>query len=330
MSFTVKQLKAFATVAGTGGFRTAAEALNLSPAAVSLLVRELESAVGFAVFERTTRRVVLSRAGKEFLPAAQRLLTEMKSAELTALEAKANSAGAVRVAAPLVIASLILPFAIAEFQRRNPGTVVRPIDASVAELIHLVEADRADFAIGADRPTGVGVERKRLYDTPWVVWCAPDHPLAQMKTVCWRDLMDYPVIGVGDDFEARIAVAIDRVQGLRHFAPSYVVTNITTALGLALAGLGVTVAPSYVEVFAGALGLVGRDLGEPTVNREMSLFRPTTRTLNDVAAQFERFLLSFVRERHLTQLGPQVVRSVDAGQRLLAATIVQGGSRTGQ
>jgi DNA-binding transcriptional LysR family regulator len=313
MSFTVRQLKAFATVAGTGGFRTAAEALSLSPAAVSLLVRELESAVGFAVFERTTRRVVLSRAGKEFLPAAERLLTEMKSAQLTALEVKASSAGAVRVAAPLVIASLILPFVIAEFQRRNPGLAVRPVDASVADLIRLVEADQADFAIGADRPTGVAVLRQRLYDTPWVVWCAPEHPLAQVRAVCWHDLKNHSVIGAGDDFEVRIAVALEKVPGLRHFAPAYVVANVTTALGLASAGLGVTLAPSYVEVIAGVLGLVRRDLEQPRINREMSLFRATTRPLTDAAAQFERFLLSFVRERHFTQFARQAAPRFGSG-----------------
>src|SRR5690606_15075556 len=98
MNFTIKQLRALIAIAETGSFRAAAEMLCLSPAAVSLLVRELESGLGFAVFERTTRRVGLSRAGREFLPAAQRLLRELNATVLSAREVQARSAGTVRVA----------------------------------------------------------------------------------------------------------------------------------------------------------------------------------------------------------------------------------------
>ncbi|MFZ3116991.1 MAG: LysR family transcriptional regulator, partial [Variovorax sp.] len=65
---SLRQLEAFARVAELHSFSAAAERLGLTAQAVSQLVAELESILGFRVFDRTTRRVALSAAGRDFLP----------------------------------------------------------------------------------------------------------------------------------------------------------------------------------------------------------------------------------------------------------------------
>lgn len=297
MNFTIKQLRALIAIAETGSFRAAAEMLCLSPAAVSLLVRELESGLGFAVFERTTRRVGLSRAGREFLPAAQRLLRELNATVLSAREVQARSAGTVRVAAPLVIASAILPPVIAAFQAQHPDIAVRPVDASIEGLVQLVEEDQADLALGADRPTGTTIVREAICDTPWMLWCSPEHPLARRDGVQWRELEAYPLIAPGTAFEAVAAKVLDAAAG-RHLTPAYAVTNITTALGLASAGLGVTVSPAYVGVVAKVLGLVGQPLTEPVLRRELCLFGPAKRPMAPAVDLFRRFAIEHLRRHH--------------------------------
>ena len=70
MQITHRQLRAFVMVAEAGSFSLASQRLHLSPSAVSLLIRELEGVLDFRLLERTTRHVVLTPAGREFIPSA--------------------------------------------------------------------------------------------------------------------------------------------------------------------------------------------------------------------------------------------------------------------
>ena len=64
MQVKIRHLKAFDAAVRLGSFVEAAGALHVTPAALSLAMRELESALGFQVMERTTRRLQLTDAGR--------------------------------------------------------------------------------------------------------------------------------------------------------------------------------------------------------------------------------------------------------------------------
>lgn len=75
-------------------------------------------------------------------------------------------------------------------------------------------------------------------------------------------------------------------------APVQVVDNISTALGLAAAGLCYTISPAYVQALALPLGLVMRKIDKPVVMREMSLFRAADRTLSPAATGFGEHVIA--------------------------------------
>ena len=82
--YTLRQLDAFVTVADMLSFTAAADRLALTPSAVSQLVVELESSLGFKLFERSTRKVALSAAGQAFYGSAQTVLKHLRLAEVAA------------------------------------------------------------------------------------------------------------------------------------------------------------------------------------------------------------------------------------------------------
>lgn len=296
MNLTIKQLRAFATVADLQSFSLAAERLSLTPGAVSLLVRDLEAEVGFSLFDRTTRRVSLSKAGRDYLPAAQQALRQIQAAVMAANDVKNRATGVVRVAAPLIVAHSMLPQAMAEYHRIHADVLIRPVDCTVENLVRIVEEDHADLAIGPDRPTNDRVERHALYDSPWVLWCAPGHPLARRRRITWAMLKGHAVIAAGRDYESRVAEALQQTPEQDRFVPTYIVDNITTALGIAAVGLGVTLSPTYVGVVARDLGLVMKRMEEPEIVREFSLFVPR-RALTPAVAAFAEFLRGHLTAR---------------------------------
>jgi DNA-binding transcriptional LysR family regulator len=100
MHVTLRQLRALVAVVETGSFSEAAKAMNLSQAALSGLISELENRVGVRLLDRNTRSVSLSAVGQSFEPMARRVLSTLEEALDSLADLKELRRGVVRVAAP--------------------------------------------------------------------------------------------------------------------------------------------------------------------------------------------------------------------------------------
>ncbi|MES2951611.1 MAG: LysR family transcriptional regulator [Pseudomonadota bacterium] len=287
---TLRQFEAFLAIADLHGIGAAAQRLGLTSSAVSQLLAELESELGFRLFDRTTRRVSLSSAGKDFLSSAESVLRHVQAAAQSADDIRNRAAGIVRVGAPLVLASTALPAAIAEYARKKPKVIVRICDTPVEQLVARVASGDVDLAIGPDRPTGDEVHCEQVYATPWVLWCAPTHRLNRLSRVRWQDLRDVPLVTTGRDHEGGVAQMFVNLPADTRIIPIDVVDNVTTAFGLASHGLAATLAPTYVAPLAATFGLVMRNIVEPETIRHVCIYRPVARALSPPADGFAEFL----------------------------------------
>ena len=300
---TLRQFEAFVAVADLRSFAAASERLGLTSSAVSQLVAELESTLGFRVFDRNTRKVNLSSAGRDFLGSAETVLRHMRLAESAAADVRNRAAGVVRVGAPLVLAGSVLPAAIRAFGEQRPKVVVRIRDTAVDALVDSVASGDVDLSVGPDRAAGDGVTREPVFDSPWVLWCAPTHPLAARKVLRWDELRDVPLVAAGRDHERSVAqMHVNAPEGER-LRPVDIVDNISTALGLAAEGLAVTLAPAYVGVLAEKLGLVMRRVTQPEAIRQVCVYRPTVRSMPPAAEAFAEFLVDWLRTWQATTSG---------------------------
>jgi DNA-binding transcriptional LysR family regulator len=80
MNITSRQLTAFVLIARHESFSRAAEQMYITQSGISIIVRDLESQLGFRLFDRTTRKVTVSERGARFLPIATRCLSELEGA----------------------------------------------------------------------------------------------------------------------------------------------------------------------------------------------------------------------------------------------------------
>lgn len=276
--FTLRQLDAFATVAELHSFTDAAQRLGLTAQAVSQLVAELESVLGFRLFDRTTRRVSLSGAGRDFLNSSETVMRHVRAAEGAAADVRNRAAGIVRIGAPLVLASLAVPAAIRAYQALHPKVVVRIRDVTVDGLVDAVASGDVDLAIGPDRAMGPDVVREVIFDSRWVLWCTPDHPLARRRSLRWEDLRGLALVAAGRDHERSVARMHLSAPEAERVTPVDVVDNISTALGIAAQGLAATLAPAYVGVLATSFGLVMRRVTDPETVRNVCLYSTDLRT----------------------------------------------------
>jgi len=312
---TLRQCEAFAAVADTLGFATAGERLGLSSSAVSQLIAELESTVGFRVFDRSTRRVGLSSAGRDFLPAVISVLRQMRLAETAATDVRHRTAGIVRIGAPPVLAGWVLPAAAERFLADRPKVAIRIRDVPVDALVERVAEGELDLAIGPDRMVGDTVSRETLFDSAWVLWCAPSHPLAERRQLRWADLRDVALVAAGRDHERSVAAMHASAPEGTRVHPVDVVDNITTALGLAARGLAVTLAPAYVAAAAVPMGLVSRRVLGPEAIRQVCIYRPVTRAIAPAAEAFAEHLAAWLPAWHRASGGVRKARAAAKSRR---------------
>jgi DNA-binding transcriptional LysR family regulator len=126
----------FRRVVERGGFSAAAADLELSNAAVSKHVRELEEALGAALITRTTRRLSLTEAGEAYFRRCCAILDEIDAAELEAAAGQSEPSGRLRINAPMTLGLLHVSPLLAEFSRLYPRlTLDLVLDDRMVDLV---------------------------------------------------------------------------------------------------------------------------------------------------------------------------------------------------
>ena len=107
MDLSLRQIRAFVSVAHLKSFTRAANLLHLSQPALTVQIRRLEDALAVRLLDRNTRTVELTRVGRELAPVFQRLLRELDTVVIDTRDLAAKRYGVVRIAAlPSVAAGL--------------------------------------------------------------------------------------------------------------------------------------------------------------------------------------------------------------------------------
>ncbi|MDR3426978.1 LysR substrate-binding domain-containing protein [Silvimonas sp.] len=286
MNITLRQLRAFLAVARGGGFTEAARELNLTQSALSLLVKDLEAEIGFRLFDRTTRRVVLSQPGAEFLPAARQIFDDLQSAVRSASDLATLEKGRVRICAPQMLACTLIAPAMARYHADHPKVELKLVDTLLGNMLDAVVAGEVDFAVGPDRKNDAHLLRTPLFQSPFALWCRSDHPLASCASVAWSQLAAHSIIIMESDFSTRVLPELQTQDPTLTLTPSYTVGFVSTGLGMAGAGLGAVIAPAYVAPMAQAFNLRCVQLTGPQLSREVSVYRRPDRSLSPAAAKF--------------------------------------------
>jgi len=295
VKITIRQIECFLAAAELGNFSRASERLNMAQPALSQAIRDLEGELSLRLFDRTTRRVELTEAGKEFQNSAAKALDELERAIKGVHELAERRRGRLRVAAPPLLAAVVLPRAIAEFQKRFGGISVQLLDVGTEQIVESVRSGKADCGLGTFSPAEDGIERMSLVRDSLMVFCHDQSPLIATEKVGWRDLEDRPLVTLTRDSGIRLLVEVGFEMAEIPFRPAYEVTQVATAIALVEAGLGVAVLPTYALAAARNRKVIGKPLGEPNISREISLIRAAGRSASPAVTSFSAIVARYVQ-----------------------------------
>lgn len=191
----INQIKAFLTVVELESFSLAAERLHITQPAVSKRIRQLEINVGTELFDRISKRSILTPNGKTFRPHAERILQELKSYRFSLSRQQDSPSGSLSFATSHHIGLHRLPGTLRDFKIRYPQ-----VDLD----LHFMDSEDACAAI-ANNELELAIvtlpeiaEEKLECEPVWidqlVVVTATDHPLAGQLDIDPVDLLEHVAI----------------------------------------------------------------------------------------------------------------------------------------
>ena len=287
-SFTpsMRQLRAFRAVYQLRKLSAAAEQLSVTQSAVSVLIRQLEEGLGVRLFDRTTRSLQPTQAAAEAVVVAERILRVVDSLGAGLRDLTQLRRGRVCLAVTPTLAEILLPRVIRRFAALHPEIRVVIDDCAPDQFVSRVLGEHVDFGIGTPERAAAGVDSQTLVRDHLSLVCAPDHPLAGLRTPRWRDLQGHGVITVRPGYGIRPLVDGAAAAAGVQLEVVNEVSFLSTALWMTASGLGPSVMPSAFALHSPHQDLVVRTLGSPRVSRDVSVVTKRGRSLPPACERF--------------------------------------------
>ncbi|MGW7027551.1 LysR family transcriptional regulator [Streptomyces xanthophaeus] len=246
----IKKLRILRTLAEQGTVTATAEALHMTPSAVSQQLTNLARQLGVVLLEAQGRRVRLTDAAHLVLRHAEAVFAQLERADAELAGYLAGDAGEVRIGAfSTAVPALVVP-AVAALRRTHPRVEVRVRETEAAESYELLSAGVVDLALSlaAHAPTARDgrFTRITLLGDPLDVALPPDHPRAGARTLRLADLSGDPWIYGGSGPWSQIARGACEAAG---FVPeqAHSASGWTAILAMVEAGMGVALVPRMVS-----------------------------------------------------------------------------------
>lgn len=250
---SLRQLQYFVRIAELGSYRRAAETFGMSQPPLTQQMQALEQRLGVRLFDRASRRVVLTAAGESLLADAQRLLGDLVTscALLSAIER--GEAGRIRAGMTDDYLTSTTVDRLLAFVRAHPHVRLQAEIGVSTDLISKLEDNELDLVLASRMPVGGElIEQHRLPASEIVLLVAAAHPLAGRRVADLSQLADEAWILMPDNspspFARRCRDLLNRANidpRVLHCSSSASLTArlVADGLGIAFASRG-SVAPS--------------------------------------------------------------------------------------
>jgi DNA-binding transcriptional LysR family regulator len=267
-----RQLLAFLEVIRLQSFARAAEQVHLSPSGMSMLVKELEEQVGARLFDRTTRSVTLTDAGRRLQPIAEKVVGELRGVQAALGGTDAAVRSRLDVAATPMVSASLLPDVIRVFGESHPHVQIALADVDVSVVRQRVLQGEADIGLGFFVKPAVGLLRQPLCKFRLMRISPPgEGPAGRRSGLPWSSLLGLPLVSLPADnpIQALIEKELARIGQSREERPR--MNLIGTIIAMVRAGRGHAVIPSFAVEECVRQGLGVTMLRDPVVHLELYL-----------------------------------------------------------
>jgi DNA-binding transcriptional LysR family regulator len=237
----LRHLRYFVTVAEELSFRRAAERLHMAQPPLSAQIKALESDLKVRLFERTTRQVRLTHAGRVFLEEARTVLAASSNAQERAREAEHGVAGTLRFGIIAPSANAWLARILSEFRQKYPAVQLSLFDLTSTEQLRRLRIGELDAGLLRPPVSFPELDYSFVDESQQVLALPLAHPLAKKRNIEWKDFHEQEMVlmhpsaqhGYYDAFFAQCAKVSAKPKAVQY------ANDIQTKMWLISAGFGI-------------------------------------------------------------------------------------------
>lgn len=270
----LRQIEFFRAVMMSGSASRAAELLGVTQPAVSRAISDLESRIGFSLFDRIKGRLMPTPEGRLFFADVNTAFVGLDSLRSAAARIRDFGSGSLRIASLSALGSTLVPKAVRRFRVNNPDIAITLQIASSSTVRDLVARQQFDLGLAADEVDLSGVDHTAFASFRAVCAMPPDHPLVNREKIKAADLHNMAFIALSPEDRARrrMQEVFDRAGVRPHIVVETPNSSTICALALEGAGLGL-VNQAATEGFE-ERGLVLKPFEPAVYFKAVILFRP--------------------------------------------------------
>ncbi|EAR4052395.1 LysR family transcriptional regulator [Salmonella enterica] len=243
--FELSQLRFFLAVATELNFSRAAKRLNMTQPPLSRQIQLLEHQLGVELFDRTTRSVVLTAAGRRFFIEAQDLLQRAHVAMLNAQKMSQGNIGSVNISFVASAVYAFLPMVVARGKERYPHIDISLKEMTTGEQFEALRLRQSDIGLVRAPSALTGVSSEILVSEPFVLAVPPQHELATLSDITIAHLDKQPFIMYALSAWQPFYELLTGMFRSNNIQPDYVqyIGSTLTILSLVNAGMGMAFVP---------------------------------------------------------------------------------------
>lgn len=245
-TLNLRHLKLFLAVAEDLHFSNAAKRMGVAEPAVSRAIRALEQELDVALFNRNSRNVKLTSAGRMLQIEGAGVLDQLTRAVRTTHAAAQGEHGVLRIGYMDFALEGAFPRILKEFRARHAGVAVIARASHTEQILADLQGRHVDVGFLIGPVEDPEIESRTLHDDTFVVVVSDTHRYAEQRDVCLTDLADEPLIMGRRETWAPYLRSVEALCLKAGFAPNIVQEADTTEgiFAFVAAGMGSTI---YVE-----------------------------------------------------------------------------------
>lgn len=205
----IRQIEAFRALMLRRTVTRAAASLHISQPAVSRLIAELETRVGFSLFERQEGRLIATAEARSLYQEVERAFVGIDQIAQAAQQIYAMRRGSLRIAGSPAVALDFLPQQVATFINKTPAINVTLLALGSQNVIDMIASERCDLGFVIDPIPHPAVRLDRLSEMPMRCILPPGHRLEKKRVIRPADCAREPFVLFPSFYDAR--TQIDRL-----------------------------------------------------------------------------------------------------------------------
>jgi DNA-binding transcriptional LysR family regulator len=277
----LKQLRLLVRAGEQNNILRAAQLLNMAQPAATKIIRDLETALGVSLFDRSSRGVTPTLYGEVIIKHSKLILAQLRHASEEILSIKEGTTGKITVGTLLAAAPTLLPRSILKLKQERPNISFNVVEGTNDMLMPMLRVGDLDLVLGRlpEYREREGLVQEVLYYEPVSIVARKEHPLAGRDTLSLADvaqeewILPPPQTSLRRQFEAAFR-KVGLEPPVRAVESISILSNHTLLLHSDMLGVmpyqvveaqhGLVRLPINLKVAAGPVGITFRAHAEPT------------------------------------------------------------------